>query len=181
MITSTVFITLLFGEFLYYSLLRDEGGIIWYFSSWTSRAFSWAFFLEQLWDFSYVSIKYLVSCYYSTIFNRDCFDNLQMLTFLPLLFLQELFYEDRHYHAHCFRCFRCDRSLADEPFTSQGDALVCSDCYCNEFSSKCAACDKIVMPGSDNLFTLQHRVHRAPWGQILEQSPSKVHTLSLQG
>lgn len=66
------------------------------------------------------------------------------LSFFP----QELFYENRYYHAHCFRCFRCDRSLADEPFTSQGDGLVCSDCYCTEFSSKCVACDKIVMPGS---------------------------------
>lgn len=67
-----------------------------------------------------------------------------------MLFLcccQELFYEDRHYHEHCFRCFRCDRSLADEPFTSQDEALLCNDCYCNEFSSKCVACDKIVMPG----------------------------------
>lgn len=68
---------------------------------------------------------------------------------LVLLFCcQELFYEDRHYHEHCFRCFRCDRSLADEPFTSQDDALLCNDCYCNEFSSKCVACDKIVMPGN---------------------------------
>lgn len=69
---------------------------------------------------------------------------------LPLLFfLQELFYENRHYHDHCFRCFRCDRSLADEPFTSQDNGLVCSDCFCNEFSAKCVACDKTVMPGSD--------------------------------
>lgn len=71
------------------------------------------------------------------------------LTGLPLFCCQELFYEDRHYHEHCFRCFRCDRSLADEPFTSQEDALLCNDCYCNEFSSKCVACDKIVMPGRD--------------------------------
>lgn len=73
-----------------------------------------------------------------------------MVSFKMLLFLgrcQELFYEDRHYHEHCFRCFRCDRSLADEPFTSQDEALLCNDCYCNEFSSKCVACDKIVMPG----------------------------------
>ncbi|CAK6977391.1 four and a half LIM domains protein 3-like [Scomber scombrus] len=63
-------------------------------------------------------------------------------------YIQELFYEDRHYHEHCFRCFRCERSLADEPFTNQDEGLVCSDCYCNEFSSKCVACDKIVMPGS---------------------------------
>lgn len=76
--------------------------------------------------------------------------NNAMVSFKTLLFLgrrQELFYEDRHYHEHCFRCFRCDRSLADEPFTSQDEALLCNDCYCNEFSSKCVACDKIVMPG----------------------------------
>lgn len=72
------------------------------------------------------------------------------MTRFRLLFFQELFYENRHYHEHCFRCFRCDRSLADEPFTSQDDGLVCSDCYCNEFSSKCVACDKTVMPGRDS-------------------------------
>lgn len=60
---------------------------------------------------------------------------------------QELYYEDRHYHEHCFRCFRCDRSLADEPFTCQDEELLCNDCYCNEFSSKCIACEKTVMPG----------------------------------
>ena len=32
---------------------------------------------------------------------------------------QELFYEDRHFHEGCFRCYRCQRSLADEPFTCQ--------------------------------------------------------------
>ena len=64
---------------------------------------------------------------------------------------RELYYEDRHYHEHCFRCFRCDRSLADEPFTCQDEELLCNDCYCNEFSSKCIACEKTVMPGSRKL------------------------------
>uniref|UniRef100_A0A8C3MD10 Four and a half LIM domains protein 3 n=1 Tax=Geospiza parvula TaxID=87175 RepID=A0A8C3MD10_GEOPR len=64
---------------------------------------------------------------------------------------RELYYEDRHYHEHCFRCFRCDRSLADEPFTCQGKELLCNDCYCSEFSSKCIACEKTVMPGSRKL------------------------------
>uniref|UniRef100_A0A493T8M2 Four and a half LIM domains protein 3 n=1 Tax=Anas platyrhynchos platyrhynchos TaxID=8840 RepID=A0A493T8M2_ANAPP len=64
---------------------------------------------------------------------------------------RELYYEDRHYHEHCFRCFRCDRSLADEPFTCQDEELLCNDCYCSEFSSKCIACEKTVMPGSRKL------------------------------
>ncbi|KAF7235775.1 Four and a half LIM domains protein 3 [Varanus komodoensis] len=64
---------------------------------------------------------------------------------------RELYYEDRHYHEGCFRCFRCDRSLADEPFTCQGEALLCNDCYCREFSSQCVACKQVVMPGSRKL------------------------------
>uniref|UniRef100_A0A4W3JER2 Four and a half LIM domains 3b n=1 Tax=Callorhinchus milii TaxID=7868 RepID=A0A4W3JER2_CALMI len=74
-----------------------------------------------------------------------CFYSLISLT------CQELFYEDRHYHEHCFRCYRCDRSLADEPFTCQEEELLCNDCYCSEFSSKCVACDKVVMPGTRKL------------------------------
>lgn len=115
---------------------------------------------------------------------------------LPLLFVQELFYEDRHYHEHCFRCFRCERSLADEPFTNQGDGLVCSDCYCNEFSSKCVACDKIVMPGRDNKHTLEHFyfflhliitnlmkpfLGNRPFSKAVLFRYQKVHTLTLQG
>uniref|UniRef100_A0A670ZX83 Four and a half LIM domains protein 3 n=1 Tax=Pseudonaja textilis TaxID=8673 RepID=A0A670ZX83_PSETE len=64
---------------------------------------------------------------------------------------RELYYEDRHYHEGCFRCFRCDRSLADEPFTCQGQELLCNSCYCQEFSSQCVACQQVVMPGSRKL------------------------------
>lgn len=83
----------------------------------------------------------------------------------PFPLPQELFYEDRHYHEHCFRCFRCDRSLADEPFTNQENALLCNDCYCNEFSSKCVACDKIVMPG-------ERASAAAPFAQNIHREPA---------
>ena len=61
--------------------------------------------------------------------------------------LQELFYEDRHFHEGCFRCCRCQRSLADEPFTCQDSELLCNDCSCSAFSSQCSACGETVMPG----------------------------------
>ncbi|KAH0631046.1 hypothetical protein JD844_005127 [Phrynosoma platyrhinos] len=64
---------------------------------------------------------------------------------------RELYYEERHYHEGCFRCFRCGRSLAEEPFTCQGEELLCNDCYCQEFSSQCVACQQVVMPGSRKL------------------------------
>lgn len=95
--------------------------------------------------------------------------------------MQELFYENRHYHAHCFRCFRCDRSLADEPFTSQGDALVCSDCYCNEFSSKCVACSKSVMPGSESEGTPRHKQSPTSSPETgWREDKKNVHTPCLQ-
>uniref|UniRef100_A0A8B9JJD8 Four and a half LIM domains 3b n=1 Tax=Astyanax mexicanus TaxID=7994 RepID=A0A8B9JJD8_ASTMX len=56
-----------------------------------------------------------------------------------------LYYDDHHYHEECFRCSRCERSLAEEPFTCQDDALLCNDCYCSEFSSKCVACNKTAL------------------------------------
>uniref|UniRef100_A0A8K9Y2Y3 Four and a half LIM domains protein 3 n=1 Tax=Oncorhynchus mykiss TaxID=8022 RepID=A0A8K9Y2Y3_ONCMY len=89
---------------------------------------------------------YCIPCY-DSLFANTCDECKELIGHDA----RELFYEDRHYHEHCFRCFRCDRSLADEPFTSQDEALLCNDCYCNEFSSKCVACDKTVMPGTRKL------------------------------
>lgn len=104
---------------------------------------------------------------------------MMLINYLYLLITQELFYDNRHYHETCFRCFRCDRSLADEPFTNQDDGLVCSDCYCNEFSAKCAACDKTVMPGGwhvgDMWVTAPLCVTNSQWGRHHE-----VHTLSVK-
>ncbi|XP_036001588.1 four and a half LIM domains protein 3 isoform X1 [Fundulus heteroclitus] len=65
---------------------------------------------------------------------------------------KELAHEDRSFHERCFRCFSCERSLANESFMLQGDAVVCRDCYCSQFSSRCAACSQSVMPGRDAAF-----------------------------
>uniref|UniRef100_G3PKF3 Four and a half LIM domains protein 3 n=2 Tax=Gasterosteus aculeatus aculeatus TaxID=481459 RepID=G3PKF3_GASAC len=104
---------------------------------------------ESLYGRKYIQSEaspYCIPCY-DSLFSNTCDECKELIGHDA----RELFYEDRHYHEHCFRCFRCDRSLADEPFTSQDDALLCNDCYCNEFSSKCVACDKVVMPGTRKL------------------------------
>uniref|UniRef100_A0A3P9MIY2 Four and a half LIM domains protein 3 n=1 Tax=Oryzias latipes TaxID=8090 RepID=A0A3P9MIY2_ORYLA len=104
---------------------------------------------ESLYGRKYIQSNdspYCIPCY-DSLFSNTCDECKELIGHDA----RELFYEDRHYHEHCFRCFRCDRSLADEPFTSQDNALLCNDCYCNEFSSKCVACDKIVMPGTRKL------------------------------
>ncbi|PWA30142.1 hypothetical protein CCH79_00020148, partial [Gambusia affinis] len=59
---------------------------------------------------------------------------------------KELMHQDRFFHENCFRCCSCNRSLATEPFTQQGGALLCSSC--SRFSSRCTACSQSVQPGS---------------------------------
>ncbi|XP_019738779.1 four and a half LIM domains protein 3-like [Hippocampus comes] len=104
---------------------------------------------ESLYGRKYIQVEdnpHCIPCY-DHLYANTCQECKEIITHNS----KELFYNDRYYHEHCFRCVRCTRSLADEPFTSQDDALVCSECYSNEFSSKCVVCDKKVMPGSKML------------------------------
>uniref|UniRef100_A0A672RTP5 Four and a half LIM domains protein 2 n=1 Tax=Sinocyclocheilus grahami TaxID=75366 RepID=A0A672RTP5_SINGR len=61
---------------------------------------------------------------------------------------RDLSYKDRHWHDDCFHCFKCHRSLVDKPFSTKDEQLLCTECYSNEYSSKCFECKKTIMPGS---------------------------------
>lgn len=61
--------------------------------------------------------------------------------------LQDLSFKERHWHSQCFLCFKCSRSLVDRPFATKDDMLMCVECYSNEYSAKCHACMKTIMPG----------------------------------
>lgn len=63
--------------------------------------------------------------------------------------LQDLSYKDRHWHEDCFKCFQCKRSLVDKPFSTKDEQLLCTECYSNEYSSKCHDCKKTIMPGTE--------------------------------
>ncbi|XP_030425609.1 four and a half LIM domains protein 2 isoform X3 [Gopherus evgoodei] len=63
-------------------------------------------------------------------------------------FLQDLSYKDRHWHETCFHCFQCKNSLVDKPFAAKEEHLLCTECYSNEYSSKCNECKKTIMPGT---------------------------------
>ncbi|XP_061738816.1 four and a half LIM domains protein 3-like [Nerophis ophidion] len=100
---------------------------------------------ESLYGRKYIQVEdnpHCIPCY-DRLYANTCQECKEIISHNA----KELFYNNKYYHDHCFRCVRCDRSLAGEPFTSQDDALVCSECYGNEFSAKCVACDKKVMPG----------------------------------
>lgn len=61
---------------------------------------------------------------------------------------KDLSYKDRHWHEGCFHCSRCGNSLVDKPFAAKEEQLLCTDCYSNEYSSKCQECKKTIMPGT---------------------------------
>lgn len=67
---------------------------------------------------------------------------------LSALGLQDLSYKDRHWHEACFHCSRCRGSLVDKPFAAKEDQLLCTDCYSQEYSSRCQECKKSIMPGT---------------------------------
>ncbi|ETE73873.1 Four and a half LIM domains protein 2 [Ophiophagus hannah] len=60
---------------------------------------------------------------------------------------KDLSYKDRHWHETCFHCFQCKNSLVDKPFAAKEEHLLCTECYSNEYSSKCNECKKTIMPG----------------------------------
>lgn len=72
---------------------------------------------------------------------------------ISLLLLQDLSYKDRHWHDDCFHCFQCKRSLVDKPFSTKDEQLLCTECYSNEYSSKCHECKKTIVPG-ERFFTV---------------------------
>ncbi|KAI1885357.1 hypothetical protein AGOR_G00219310 [Albula goreensis] len=61
---------------------------------------------------------------------------------------RDLSYKDRHWHEECFHCFKCQCPLVDKPFSTKDEDLLCTECYSNEYSSRCYECKKTIMPGS---------------------------------
>ncbi|XP_041701176.2 four and a half LIM domains protein 2-like [Coregonus clupeaformis] len=86
---------------------------------------------------------YCVKCYESLYSNtcEECKKSIGCSS-------RDLSYKDRHWHDDCFHCFKCSRSLVDKPFSTKDDQLLCTECYANEYSSKCHECKKTIMPGS---------------------------------
>ncbi|XP_075603871.1 four and a half LIM domains protein 5 isoform X2 [Balearica regulorum gibbericeps] len=60
----------------------------------------------------------------------------------------DLAYKGRHWHERCFKCAKCSRSLVEKPFAAKDELLLCTECYSDEYSSKCFHCQKTIMPGS---------------------------------
>ncbi|XP_027641781.1 four and a half LIM domains protein 5 [Falco peregrinus] len=86
---------------------------------------------------------YCVTCY-DSLFANPCEECKQPIECDS----KDLAYKGRHWHEGCFRCARCSRSLVEKPFAAKDEVLLCTECYSDEYSSKCFHCQKTIMPGS---------------------------------
>ncbi|KAF7707326.1 hypothetical protein HF521_018544 [Silurus meridionalis] len=71
---------------------------------------------------------------------------------------KELTHKNRHWHEDCFRCAKCYKPLANEPFAAKDDGkIMCGKCGAREDSPRCQGCFKVIMPGSQNV-EYKHKV-----------------------
>ncbi|XP_044060395.1 four and a half LIM domains protein 1a isoform X1 [Siniperca chuatsi] len=65
---------------------------------------------------------------------------------------KELHHKNRYWHEDCFRCAKCYKPLASEPFSARDDGkIMCGKCGSREDGNRCQGCYKVVMPGSQNV------------------------------
>uniref|UniRef100_A0AAX7V5H7 LIM zinc-binding domain-containing protein n=1 Tax=Astatotilapia calliptera TaxID=8154 RepID=A0AAX7V5H7_ASTCA len=104
---------------------------------------------ESLYGHKYILKEekpYCIKCY-ETLFSNTC----EVCQKLISCTSKDLSYKDRHWHSDCFLCNKCSRSLVDRPFATKNETLMCIECYSNEYSAKCHACLKNIMPGSKKM------------------------------
>uniref|UniRef100_A0A8B9QB80 Four and a half LIM domains protein 5 n=1 Tax=Apteryx owenii TaxID=8824 RepID=A0A8B9QB80_APTOW len=86
---------------------------------------------------------YCVTCY-DSLFANSCEECKQPIECDS----KDLAYKGRHWHEACFKCAKCNCSLVEKPFAAKDELLLCTECYSDEYSSKCFHCQKTIMPGS---------------------------------
>ncbi|XP_042303098.1 four and a half LIM domains protein 5 isoform X2 [Sceloporus undulatus] len=86
---------------------------------------------------------YCVKCYDSLFANfcEECKKPIECDS-------KDLAYKGLHWHEVCFKCAKCQKSLVEKPFAVKDELLLCTECYSNEYSSKCFHCKRTIMPGS---------------------------------
>lgn len=64
------------------------------------------------------------------------------------LFHQELSHKGRSWHEECFRCTKCYKPLAKEPFNTKDDRIMCVKCCSREDAPRCHGCYKSIPAGT---------------------------------
>lgn len=65
---------------------------------------------------------------------------------------QELHHKGRYWHEECFRCTKCYKNLAKEPFNTKDERIMCGKCCSKEDAPRCHGCYKPLLAGMSNCF-----------------------------
>lgn len=71
---------------------------------------------------------------------------------------QELHHKGRYWHEECFRCAKCYKNLAKEPFSTKDERIMCGKCCSKEAAPRCHGCYKSILAGRINYFTRKHKI-----------------------
>lgn len=73
---------------------------------------------------------------------------------LSVFLHQELSHKGRYWHEECFRCAKCYKPLAKEPFSTKDDRIMCGKCCSREDAPRCHGCYKPILAGTtDHIHT----------------------------
>ncbi|XP_069574618.1 four and a half LIM domains protein 1-like [Brachyistius frenatus] len=64
---------------------------------------------------------------------------------------KELSHKGRHWHEECFRCAKCYKPLAKEPFSTKDDRIMCGKCCSREDAPRCHSCYKAILAGAETV------------------------------
>jgi hypothetical protein len=72
---------------------------------------------------------------------------LLIIDYLYLYFVKILRATGKPYHAQCFCCVACSKSLDGNPFTVDATMQIhCIDCFHQKFAPRCYACHRPILP-----------------------------------
>ncbi|MEQ2220606.1 hypothetical protein ILYODFUR_007026 [Ilyodon furcidens] len=63
---------------------------------------------------------------------------------------KELSHKGRHWHEECFRCTKCYKPLAKEPFNTKDERIMCVKCCSRDAAPRCHSCYKPILAGMTN-------------------------------
>ncbi|KAK0148205.1 Four and a half LIM domains protein 1 [Merluccius polli] len=64
---------------------------------------------------------------------------------------KELSHKGRFWHESCFRCAKCYKPLAKEPFNTKDERVLCGKCCSKEDSPRCHGCYKAIAAGTESV------------------------------
>ncbi|XP_029029695.1 four and a half LIM domains protein 1-like [Betta splendens] len=64
---------------------------------------------------------------------------------------KELSHKGRYWHEECFRCAKCYKPLAKEPFSTKDERILCGKCCSREDAPRCHGCYKPILAGTESV------------------------------